>query len=211
MDLPVRPPHSVLAKEDRVTHAVIPPQSGTAFLLRKHQRLTVIDPEGQQVSDLVAFNADDTDEWLSSGRSLDYASKFLLTTGDVLYSNRSGPMLVIDEDRVGRHDFLLAPCSKEMFARLYGHTEPHRGCFGNLAAALEPFGIPPDAIPTAFNVFMNVQVDGVAGTLSVEPPLSKAGDTTTFVAQMDLIVGLTACSAGQSNNFRFKPIHYRID
>lgn len=194
-----------------MTPAVIPPQSGTAFILRKHKRLTVIDPEGQQVSDLVAFNADDTAEWLSSGRSLDYASKFLLTTGDVLYSNRSSPMLIIDDDQVGRHDFLLAPCSKEMFARLYGHTEPHRGCFGNLAAALEPFGIVPDAIPTAFNVFMNVQVDGAAGTLSVEPPLSKAGDATTFVAQMDLIVGLTACSAGQSNNFRFKPIHYRID
>jgi uncharacterized protein YcgI (DUF1989 family) len=198
-------------QEDRVTTTMIPPQSGTAFCLKKGQRLTVIDPEGQQVSDLVAFNADDTSEWLSSGRTLDYASKFLLTTGDILYSNRSTPMLVIENDDVGRHDFLLAPCSKEMFAKLYGHTEPHRGCFGNLVEALEPFGIGPDRIPTAFNVFMNVQVDGKSGSLSVEPPLSNAGDSTTFLAQIDLVVGLTACSAGLSNNFRFKPISYRID
>jgi len=194
-----------------MTHRTIPPQSGTAFTLKAGQRLTVIDPEGQQVSDLVAFNAEDTDEWLSSGRTLDYASKFLLTTGDILYSNRSSPMLTIERDDVGRHDFLLAPCSKEMFAKLYGHTEPHRGCFGNLAAALEPYGIAPDRIPTAFNVFMNVQVNGTNGQLSVEPPLSKAGDSTVFLAQMDLVVALTACSAGQSNNFRFKPIQYRVE
>ncbi|KJV34825.1 DUF1989 domain-containing protein [Luteibacter yeojuensis] len=194
-----------------MTPSTIRPQSGTAFLLKKGQLLTVIDPEGQQVSDLVAFNAEDTAEWLSSGRTLDYASKFLLTTGDILYSNRSNAMLAIERDDVGRHDFLLAPCSKEMFAKLYGHAEPHRGCFGNLAEALEPYGITPDAIPTAFNVFMNVQVDGQKGTLSVEPPLSKAGDSTAFVAQMDLVVGLTACSAGLSNNFRFKPIHYRVE
>jgi len=194
-----------------MTTRTIPPQSGTAFTLKAGQRLTVIDPEGQQVSDLVAFNAEDTDEWLSSGRTLDYASKFLLSTGDILYSNRSSPMLTIERDEVGRHDFLLAPCSKEMFAKLYGHTEPHRGCFGNLAAALEPFGIAPDRIPTAFNVFMNVQVNGTNGQLSVEPPLSKAGDSTVFLAEMDLVVALTACSAGQSNNFRFKPIQYRVE
>lgn len=194
-----------------MTTRTIPPQSGTAFMLKAGQRLTVVDPEGQQVSDLVAFNAEDTDEWLSSGRTLDYASKFLLSTGDILYSNRSSPMLTIERDDVGRHDFLLAPCSKEMFAKLYGHTEPHRGCFGNLAAALEPFGIAPDRIPTAFNVFMNVQVNGTNGQLSVEPPLSKAGDSTVFLAQMDLVVALTACSAGQSNNFRFKPIQYRVE
>lgn len=194
-----------------MTTQTIPPQSGTAFVLRKGQRLTVIDSQGQQVSDLVAFNADDTDEWLSSGRTLDYASKFLLTTGDTLYSNRSSPMFVIERDDVGRHDFLLAPCSKEMFAKLYGHTEPHRGCFGNLVEALAPFGINPDQIPTAFNVFMNVQVDGTTGTLSVEPPLSRAGQSTTFVALMDLVVGLTACSAGLSNNFTFKPIDFQVE
>lgn len=194
-----------------MTTQTIPPQSGTAFVLRKGQRLTVIDSQGQQVSDLVAFNADDTDEWLSSGRTLDYASKFLLTTGDTLYSNRSSPMFVIERDDVGRHDFLLAPCSKEMFAKLYRHTEPHRGCFGNLVEALAPFGINPDQIPTAFNVFMNVQVDGTTGTLSVEPPLSRAGQSTTFVALMDLVVGLTACSAGLSNNFTFKPIDFQVE
>lgn len=188
----------------------IPPRSGVAFALRAGERLKVIDPRGEQVSDLLAFNRHDIAEVLSSGRTLDYASRIYLTTGDALYSNRSNVMLRIGEDRVGRHDFLLTPCSADTFRIIYGDTDPHRGCFGNLAEALAPYDIGPDRIPTAFNVFMNVPVDGTTGALTVEPPLSKAGDFTVFEAAMDLIIGLTACSALQSNNHAFKPIHYEI-
>lgn len=188
----------------------IAPRSGVAFELSRGQRLRVIDPEGEQVADLLAYNRADVGEALSSGRSLDYASCIYLTTGHSLYSNRSQVMLEIIEDTVGRHDFLLTPCSAEMFRILYGDDYPHRGCFGNLAAALAPHGVSPDAIPTAFNVFMNVPVDSATGRLRVDPPLSRAGDYIVFEACMDLVIGLTACSAGQSNNFRYKPIHYEV-
>ena len=189
---------------------VIPPRSGVAFELKRGQRLRVIDPQGEQVADLVAFSRDDVGEAISAGRSIDYASKLWLSTGDPIYSNRSRVMLQIVEDTVGRHDFLLSPCSAEMFRIIYGDEQPHRGCFGNLAAALAPHGVQPDAIPTAFNVFMNVPVDGKTGRISVEPPLSRPGDHTDFEAKMDLLIGLTACSAGQSNNFSYKPIHYQV-
>jgi len=190
--------------------AEIPPRSGVAFELRAGQRLRVIDPQGEQVSDLIAFNLDDTQEYLSSGRTLDYASRLFLTTGDILYSNRSRPMFLIGEDRVRRHDFLLTPCSADTFRILYGHQHPHRGCHGNLSEALAPFGIAPDQIPVTFNIFMNVDVNGETGEIAVKPPRSKAGDYVDFVAQMNLIVGLTACSAEQSNNYSFKPIEYEV-
>ncbi|MFZ2237871.1 MAG: urea carboxylase-associated family protein [Dokdonella sp.] len=189
---------------------IIAPRSGVAFQLKRGDRLKVIDPEGQQVADLVAFNRLDTGESISSGRSIDYASKLLFGAGDSIYSNRSNVLLDIVEDTVGRHDFLLSPCSAEMFRIIYGDDAPHRGCFGNLAAVLAPHGIHPDSIPTAFNVFMNVRVDGESGVVSVQPPLSRAGDFTVFEARMDLLIGLTACSAGQSNNFTYKPIHYEV-
>lgn len=190
---------------------IIPACSGVSFGLRQGQVLSVIDPEGEQVADLVAYNQQDLAEHLSSGRSIDYASRMLLTTGDVIYSNRSIPMLTIVHDDVGRHDFTLTPCSKDTFRIIYGDTNPPHGCQGNLEQALASFGIVGDAIPIAFNVFMNVRVDGATGQISVLPPLSKPGDCTKFRAEMDLIIGLTACSAGQSNNFKYKPIHYRID
>jgi uncharacterized protein YcgI (DUF1989 family) len=188
----------------------IPPRSGVAFMLKKGQRLKVIDPKGEQVSDLLAFRGDDPREVISSGRTLDYANRIYLTTGDAIYSNRSNILLRILEDTVGRHDFLLAPCSKDTFRIIYGDAEPHRGCFGNLVEALSAFGIPADAIPVAFNVFMNVPVDGATGEFKVAPPLSKAGDYIIFRAEDDLIIGMTACSALQSNNYAFKPIHYEI-
>jgi uncharacterized protein len=188
----------------------IPPRSGAAFSLKKGERLKVYDVQGEQVSDLVCYNFHDRKEYLSSGRTMDYAETIFLTKGDKFYSNRSNVMFQMVEDTVGKHDFLLTPCSAEMFTIIYGHTHPHRGCFGNLKEALGQFGIGPDDIPVCFNIFMNVAVDGGTGKISVLPPKSKAGDFVVLEATMDLVVGMTACSAGMSNNFSFKPIGYEI-
>ena len=189
---------------------IIPPRSGVAFILEKGKRLKVSDIEGEQVSDFICYNLNDKKEYLSSGRTLDYAETLFLTKGNLFYSNRSNVMFEIIEDTVGRHDFLLAPCSAEMFKLTYGHSEPHRGCFGNLKESLEKFGIDGDAIPTCFNLFMHVDVDGMTGKLSVLPPKSRAGDFVILQARMDLIVGMTSCSAGMSNNFSYKPVGYEI-
>jgi uncharacterized protein len=188
----------------------IAPRSGVAFTMNKGDLLTVIDPRGEQVADLVAYSQTDHREVISSGRTLDYASRLFLTTRDPLYSNRSNVMLTIVEDDVGRHDFLLTPCSKDTFRIIYGDEHPHQGCFGNLAEALKPFGIEPDDIPVAFNCFMHVALDGKSGEISVQPPLSRAGERIVFRAEMDLIIGLTACSALQSNNGSFKPTEYMV-
>jgi uncharacterized protein YcgI (DUF1989 family) len=186
------------------------PQTGAAFELRAGEVLRVSDPEGEQVADLIAFSQhEERRAWLSSGRTFDYNNTIRLTRGHVLYSNRSVPMLTIVEDTVGRHDFLYTPCSAEMFALLYGCTGHHPSCLENLAKNLEPFGIAMDDIPTTFNIFMNVDLDA-AGTLRIRPPLSKAGDFLMLRAETDLIVGLTACSAELSNNYRLKPIDYVI-
>lgn len=187
----------------------IPPQSGSAFKLKQGEYLKVTDPMGQQVSDLVCFNLMNTKEWLSAGKTLDYANTIYLTRGHQLYSNRSNVMLEIIEDTNGKNDILLAPCSKETFEIIYNHEGYHPSCHENLYTNLEPFGIGPDDIPVAFNIFMNVNVKP-DGSFTVDPPTSKAGDYVLFRANMDLIVGITACSAGQSNNFSYKPIDYAI-
>lgn len=189
--------------------SIIEPRSGTAFKLFQGQRLKVIDLQGEQVSDLICYNANDIKEYLSSGRTFDYEETLLLSTGNKFYSNRSNIMFEIIEDTVGRHDFLLTPCSAETFKIIYGHTHPHQGCYGNLCQALKDYGIEPDAIPTTFNIFMNVIINE-DGKIKVLPPLSKAKDYIIIEAKIDLIVGLTACSAEQSNNFSFKPIGFEI-
>ena len=185
------------------------PQTGVGFEVKRGQSIRVIDPTGEQVSDLVAFAQDEPGEWLSSGRSIDYANTIYMTTGHVLYSNRSRPMFTIVEDRVGKHDFLLTPCSSETFTIIYQHQGHHPSCFQNLVENLAQFGIAPNTIPTTFNIFMNVNILP-NGELRIDPPSSRAGDFIELRAEMDLIVGLTACSAEMSNNYRFKPIDIEI-
>ena len=187
----------------------IEPRTGTAFELSKGMVLTVTDPEGGQVSDLLAVSRADPAEILSNGRTFDYEERIMLTTGARLWSNRSNPMLTILEDTAPAHDFLLTPCSKDTFRHFYPDKPVHRGCFGNLAAALEPYGIQPDDIPTAFNIFMNVPVAS-DGAISVETPQSSPGTFTRFRAEMDLVIGLTACAAYASNGGTFKPIEYDV-
>ena len=185
------------------------PQSGTAFLLRKGEVLRVIDPMGEQVADLFAFKQEDLDCALSSGRSIDYAGNTKLSSGDTLYSNDSRPMFTILGDLVGHHDLLLTPCSQQMFEILYGCTDHHPSCFQNLTINLAAYGVRPAQINTTFNIFMEVNVDATGG-VKVGIPRSKPGDWIELRAEMNLICGLTACSAEGSNNGSFKPIDYVI-
>lgn len=185
-------------------------QTGTAVVLPKGATLRLIDPFGEQVSDVYAVENGDPTHVLSSGRSLDYAERIWLTEGDILYSNRSVPMLRIGRDMVRRHDFLLTPCSQETFDLLYPDWEGyHPSCFENLCKALVPHGVTPDRIGTTFNAFMNVVVTP-EGKLDIRPPLSRPGDSLELHAEMDLVVGLTACSAEMSNNGTLKPIDFQV-
>ena len=184
-------------------------RSARCFELGSGSLLRVIDPEGGQVADLWACVGGDCDEWLSSGRTLDYNGTLRLTKGHVLYSNRSRPMFTIAEDDVGRHDFLYAPCSQEMFRMQYGVEDDHPNCLDNLAHALERQGVTADRIATPFNVFMNVEV-AADGRLDVRPPRSGPGDALTLRAEMDLVVGVAACSAVLCNGGHCSPIDVEV-
>ncbi|CAN5140234.1 urea carboxylase-associated family protein [soil metagenome] len=185
------------------------PQTGLALRLSAGQTLRVSSPTGGQVADLTAFAADNPGEWLSSGRTIDYGGTIYVSTGAVLYSNRSTPMLTITADTAGRHDFLISPCSSEMFERLYGATG-HPSCFENLATHLRPFGIAPDQIPTTLNLFMVVTADPVTGRTTIAPPSSQPGDRVDLRAEIDLIVGVTACSAEITNDGTLEPIDVEV-
>jgi uncharacterized protein YcgI (DUF1989 family) len=200
---------------DSVTRYRLEPQTGVAFELGKGQTLRITDPQGEQVSDVIAFASAgrgraNPSEWLSSGRTIDYNNTIYQSTGHVLYSNRSAPMFTIARDTVGRHDFLLTPCSPETFEMLYeDHEGYHPSCFENLARSLGAFGVLGDDIPTTFNVFMNVEVSA-SGEISIGPPLSEPGDFVDLRAEKDLVVGVTACSAEKSNNHALKPIDLEL-
>ena len=187
----------------------IEPQSGTAFILKEGQIIRIIDVEGEQVSDLFSFKEGELEESLSAGHTLDYNGKLFLSEGDILYSTRSRPMFTIIDDKVGRHIMLYAPCSQVMFEKSYGATAPHPNCHDNLLTNLKNFGVEESQITIPFNIFMNIEITQ-DGEIQIKSPNSKAGDFIELRAEMDMIVGVTACSAGSCNNFKWTPIDVEI-
>ncbi|MFL6605538.1 MAG: DUF1989 domain-containing protein [Steroidobacteraceae bacterium] len=182
---------------------------GAGLRLKCGQQLRVIDPEGGQSGDLLAFSEDGRQR-LSNGRTFDYDGKIYVSTGDILWSDRSNPMMTIVADQVGRHDFLYSACSLEMYRIQYGVTGYHANCTDNLYAALRDLGIQPDSLPTPFNLFMNVEVVG-GGKLVLAPPRSRPGDSIVLRAEMDLVIALSACPASTCNGGApIKPLAFEI-
>ncbi|MGQ0668148.1 MAG: DUF1989 domain-containing protein [Actinomycetota bacterium] len=170
----------------------IPPKSGHALTVKEGQIVRLIDLDGQQVSDFVCFNEADRTERFSQAKTRLNNWTIHVTTGHTLYSNRDNAMFAIVGDTVGIHDTLLAACNRSLYEN-YFKVGPRNGCLENLAIALEPFGIAKDDIPDPFNPFTNLKIRE-GGRLEFEPPLSKPGDHLDMRAEMDCLVGITACA-----------------
>jgi hypothetical protein len=200
-------------KQDQDYHllqtSLLEPRTGTAFEIQKDQIIRIIDLEGQQVVDLVSYSLLNPEEYLSSPRTMDYSNKIYFSTGDVLYSDQSKPMWTIIGDTVGKHCFLFAPCDQRMFEITYGVKESHPNCFDNLSASLTHFGIQPAQIFVPFNIFMHAKISD-SGEIDILPPLSNPGDYIDLRAEVDLIIGISACSAYKSNNYKFSQIMLEV-
>ena len=64
-------------------------------------------------------------------------------------------------------------------------------------------------LPTLFIVLTNVDPPPSV-VFEAGPPLSKPGDFIDLRAEMNLVVGVTACSAEKSNNHSLKPIDLKV-
>jgi uncharacterized protein YcgI (DUF1989 family) len=182
---------------------------GAGLRLKRGEQLRIIDIEGGQTGDLVAFSADGRHR-LSSGRTFDYGGKIYVSTGDVLWSDRSEPMLTIVADDVGKHDLLYAPCSIEMYRIQYGVTEYHANCYDNLCSAFRELGIEPEPLPSSLNFFMNADVEA-DGRLSFLPPRTRVGAAITLRAEMDLLIALSSCPASTCNaGAPIKPLGFEV-
>jgi uncharacterized protein len=210
-DLSPREPYAGDADRPAPGWTRIPPQSGLLVRLEAGEVLEIVDPLGEQVSDLYLVCADDVEECFSSGRTTDYNNTLYVSVGDRLWSNRSRGMATIVADTVGVHDMTLTPCSQDTFDILYPDLDgaEHPSCFANLCAALQPEGVSADRIGTTLNVFMDVWSDRT-GELHIDPPPTRPGDRFAIRAELPLLAGVTACSAEKSNNGQCKPIDVRV-
>ncbi|MFL5760293.1 MAG: DUF1989 domain-containing protein [Thermomicrobiales bacterium] len=172
------------------------PGQGFAAEVRTGHYLQIATVDGKQVSDFVAFNAEDTAEHLSTAVTRSMNNTIMLQQGMKLYSNRRNPMFELVEDRVGRHDILFAACDPRRYADDYG-LEGHANCREALTEALNGRGIDYDQIPDPVNWFMNVAI-GQRGVLEIRESLAERSDYVLLEALMDAIVAITACPQDQN-------------
>lgn len=170
---------------------VLAPRACVARTLRREQTLRITDLEGQQVADMIAFILPGLDDRLWPSTTIRLNGTIYLTTGHVLYSEQSRPLLTITGDTCGRHDILAGSCNAEIDRVRYG-VEGHQGCVEHFVAAISPWGLTRADVPMSFNVFMNCPV-AADGSWSIAEPVSRAGDWIEFRAEADLLVAVSNC------------------
>lgn len=189
-----------------IEEVVMPRNSGRAFIVRKGQLIRVW---GKTVCDFVAFNLNNLRERFDQARTKANQNTIYVTTGHALYSKFNNKMLTIVEDTFveGHHDLQKGMCSRfrhELAFRegrmdvQYLHTPlwedlPDHGCWENLEAALAPWGIPKEDIPSPFNIFQHMEIDATTGLLRNTRVRPTNGAHVTMRAEMDCLVGVSAC------------------
>lgn len=176
----------------KVHDIIIPPYEGRAVELHKGQHLFLIDVDGKQVGDFVAFQRHDPSEWLSPTHTRACLQSIRLREGNDLYSNRRRPLLRLLKDTVGVHDFLFPACDYYRYKVDFG-LDSHPNCHDNLLAALKPYLPELPFLPDPFNFFMNNPMNA-DGDYTLAEPLSRPGDYVELLALDDLIVAVATCS-----------------
>lgn len=194
-----------------IKEIIIEAQKGAAFVLNKNQYIRIIDIEGKQVADFIAFNKENKKEKLSTGVTLDNNGSLFIKKGDFLFSNKYNKMLKVVKDTVGKHDILYPACSPEMYKYQYNISKYHPSCLENLTKAIKDYDLTEKDVPTPFNIFMNTKISS-GGGIKVEEPMSKAGDYIELKAEMNLIIAIAACSVEESkcNAFRCTPFKIQL-
>jgi uncharacterized protein YcgI (DUF1989 family) len=162
-----------------------------AFEVRQNQYLQIIDVEGQQVADFIAFDSADHSEKLSPTHTRISLRSLTLRVGDTLRSSMRRPMFEIVADTSPSHDILIAACDEQRYLVDYGVAE-HRSCVANFEEVLAPYGIGRETFPDPFNIFQSTHIEP-DGTLVQEPCKTVAGDYIVLRALTDVIGAVSAC------------------
>lgn len=171
---------------------VVPGGHGRAFRAAAGSLVTIIDLDGQQALDFVAFNANDLGETLSGVETRRSILSLYIKVGDVLVSSHGRPMLRLVEDTIGVHDYTIPACDPSRFAVDFG-VPGHRNCLENMFEPLGAYGVgSPLQVPEPFNFFQNSPVVEDGRTAVVDPP-SRPGDFIVLECLMDLVCAVSSC------------------
>jgi len=177
---------------------LVPARAPWLHRLCKGQTLRIVDVEGNQAVDFLAYAAADDAERYSAQDTIAAQANIFLRTGSVLLSNEGRPMMTITATNVAYHDTIGGACSCESNTLRYGHhTKSQHACVENFLDANARVGRGKRDMVSNINFFMNVPVEP-DGALGIVDGISAPGLTVDVRAEMDLDVVVSNCP--QINN-----------
>lgn len=162
------------------------------------QTLRIVDLEGNQAVDFLAYSATDDAERYSAQDTIAAQGNVFLREGSVLLSNEGAPMMTVTATAVAYHDTIGGACSCESNTLRYGHhTKAQHACVENFLTANARHGRGKRDMVSNVNWFMNVPVEA-DGALGIVDGISAPGLYVDLRAEMDVVVVVSNCP--QINN-----------
>ncbi len=187
-----------------------------AYELRKGEVVQVIDIEGQQCSDFMAFRSEGLDRGIEQmidntvTRSMVGGAYPVPGLFDKFFDSDVRPMLNLVQDTVGRHDTFALACT----ARGYEERgfAGHVNCSDNISEVMDPYGVARRSAWPAINFFFNSWIDQADNRIQSEESWSRSGDYVALRAMDDLVCVSTACpdDIDPINGWNPTDIHVRI-
>ena len=188
--------------------------TASSYEIGEGQWLQIIDVEGRQCSDLLAFNARQLQNGKERGIDPTVTRTLLgaLYPGPGLsskyYDQDMQPLVEVVRDTVGRHDTFGLACTAKYYEDMGypGHTS----CSENFNVVLDRFGIEARKGWPAINLWYNTML--VGNSITLDEPESRPGDYVLLRALSDLVVASSACpdDIDPTNAWNPTDIHVRV-
>ena len=186
-----------------------------SYEVREGQYIQIIDVEGRQCSDFVAFGARQLQDGVERGLD-STTTRYLMGNAypqpglfGKFYDQDAQPLVEIVRDTVGRHDTFGLACNPKYYEDM-GYPG-HVNCTDNFNAQLARYGVAARKGWPALNLFYNTMFDD-HNLLVFDEPWSRPGDYVLMRAATDLVCASSACpdDIDPSNAWVPTDVHVRV-
>ena len=170
-----------------------------SFVMRKNQRLRLVDAGGGANAGMLFYNPQNLLERYNAPDTLKCQHTFKLTEGHCLYSDMGRIFCSIVEDSCGWHDTVCGNSNKALVAKRWGETsyqtnrnDWQQNGYDSFLVEAAKYGLTRRDLVANVNWFSKVAV-GDNGQLTFDPGGSRAGAHVKLRFEMDTLVMLHTC------------------
>ena len=185
-----------------------------AYEVRAGEYIQVIDVEGKQCSDFLAFHRGRLEDGVERGLDATVTRSITGTAYPEpglfgkFYDADMNPLVEVVRDTVGRHDTFQLACYAKYYEDM-GYPG-HVNCTDNFNGALDPYGVAKREGWPALNFFFNTAY--ADRFLATDEPWSRPGDYVLLRALDDLVCASSACpdDIDPANGWQITDVHVRV-